>query len=275
MHPFKFSLNSSTIKTTGILQKIKAAGDAGYAGIELWHDDIDAYVASGGTINDVCSALADSGLEVPTTIHVKDWFQPAGDAHTAAMDIAKRKLEQAAAVGAPYTVAGPPHGVADRKLGKRHYHELLNLGQQFGVRPAFEYLGFVEDIKTIQDAIEIVEGCGHPNACVVLDPFHCHVGEGGFAAISQLTADQIAISHFNDAPATPAAATQRDPDRVMPGNGAVDLVEYLKALAATGYAGYLSLELFRPELWDRNPSEVAAEGLQKMQSVVEKAMTNL
>ena len=274
MHPFKFSLNSSTIKTSGILDKVKAAGDAGYDGIELWHDDIDAFVAAGGTVKDVCSALGDSGLAVPTTIHMKDWFQPAGADHVAAMDVAKRKLEQAAAVGAQFTVAGPPRGAADRQLGKQHYRELLTLGEQFGVRPAFEYLGFVEDIKTIDDAIDIAVGCGHPNACVVLDPFHCHVGEGGFEAISKLTADQIAISHFNDAPATPAAAVQRDPDRVMPGDGAIDLQGYLQAVVATGYSGYLSLELFRPELWEQDPGQVAAMGLQKMESVVEKAVAN-
>lgn len=272
MHPFKFSLNSSTIKTTAILQKIKVAGDAGYAGIELWHDDIDAYVAGGGSIKDIRSALDDAGLAVPTTIHMKDWFQPAGDAHVAAMDIAKRKLEQAAAVGAEFSVSGPPHGEADRDLGKRHYRELLELGQQFGVRPAFEYLGFVQDLKTIDDAIEIVEGCGHPNACIVLDPFHCYVGGGGFESISKLNTNQIAVSHFNDAPAQPDPTTQRDPDRVMPGDGAIDLEGYLRALSATGYAGFLSLELFRPELWERNPAEVAVEGLQKMKSVVEKAM---
>lgn len=272
MTPFKYSLNSSTIKTTPILQKIKVASEAGYAGIELWHDDIDSHVAAGGSLKEIRKAVDDCGLAVPTTIHMKDWFQPAGDAHTAAMDIAKRKLEQAAAVGAKFTVSGPPHGKADRELGKRHYHELLELGQQFGVRPAFEYLGFIQDLKTVDDAIEIVEGSGHPNACIVLDPFHCYVGGGGFESISKLNIDQIAVSHFNDAPAQPDPATQRDPDRVMPGDGAVDLTGYVRTLAATGYAGFLSLELFRPELWEKNPLEVAEEGLQKMKSVVESAL---
>ncbi|MCA9050588.1 MAG: sugar phosphate isomerase/epimerase, partial [Planctomycetaceae bacterium] len=176
---FLYSLNSSTIKTTPILQKIRVAAEAGYSGIELWHDDIDAHVAGGGTVADVRKCVDDHGLKVPTTIHMKDWFQPAGEVHSAAMDEARRKLEQAAAVGAEFTVAGPPHGTADRELGKRHYHELLELGTQFGVRPAFEYLGFVQDIRSIDDAIDIVTGATHPNACLVLDPFHCWVGGGG------------------------------------------------------------------------------------------------
>ena len=272
MTAFQFSLNSSTIKTTPVMQKIEIAAKAGYSGIELWHDDLDAHVEAGGSIADIRKCVEDNGLAVPTTIHLKDWFQPAGPEHIAAMDIARRKLEQAAAVGAKFTVAGPPHGKADRRLGKQHYHELLQLGAEFGVRPAFEYLGFVEDIKTIDDAIEIVVGCAHPNACLVLDPFHCYVGQGGVESIAKLSPDQIAISHFNDAPAEPPAHTQRDPDRVMPGDGAINLKRYCELLRQIKYSGFVSLELFRPALWELDPLEVAKQGLEKMRSVADTAV---
>ena len=266
---FQYSLNSSTIKTTPILEKIAVAAKAGYTGIELWHDDMDAFVADGGSIEDIRKCVDDHGLKVPTTIHIHGWFQPAGDEHATAMDSARRKLEQAQAVGAPHSVAGPPHGAADRQLGMRHYHELLELGTRFGVRPAFEYLGFIQDLKTIDDAIEIIEGCGHPNACMVLDPFHCYVGEGGVESIAKLSVDQIAVSHFNDAPADPPANTQRDPNRVMPGDGVIDLKRYCNLLRQIDYAGFVSLELFRPDLWDQDPLEVAKVGLEKMRSVAE------
>lgn len=267
--PFQYSLNSSTIKTTPILQKIAVAAKAGYTGIELWHDDMDAFIADGGSIEDVRKCVDDHGLKVPTTIHIHGWFQPAGAEHATAMDTARRKMEQAQAVGALYSVAGPPHGEADRELGKRHYHELLQLGSQFGVRPAFEYLGFIQDLKTIDDAIEIIEGCGHPNACMVLDPFHCYVGEGGVESIAKLSVDQIAVSHFNDAPAEPPANTQRDPNRVMPGDGVIDLKRYCDLLREINYSGFVSLELFRPDLWEQDPLEVAKVGLEKMRAVAE------
>ncbi len=178
MSGFRYSLNSSTIKTTPILQKIEVAAQAGYEGIELWHDDMDQFVASGGTLPQLRSALDAHGLAVPTTIHLKQWFQTEGSEYQTALDDAHRKFEQAAAVGAKCVVAGPPRESANRELGARHYHELLEIGRQYGVRPAFEYLGFVDDIKTIEDAIEIIERSGHPDACIVLDPFHCYVGGG-------------------------------------------------------------------------------------------------
>jgi hypothetical protein len=40
-------------------------------------------------------------------------------------------------------------------------------------------------------------------------------------------------------------------------------------LASTGYNGYLSLELFREDLWAKDPLEVAKLGTEKMRPFVE------
>lgn len=269
MPGFQYSLNSSTIKPTPILEKIAIAAKAGYAGIELWHDDIDALIESGGSVSDVRKSLDDHGLVAPTTIHISGWFQPAGEPHQQAMDEAKRKLEQAAAVGAPYAVAGPPHGKADRELGAKHYREMLELGRSFGVKPAMEYLGFVEEMTDIEDALEIMQASEHPDASIVLDPFHCFVGGGPFESIGKLKPEQVAMSHFNDSPAAPPSSQLRDPDRVMPGDGICDLKLYCDMLRQIGYDSWLSLELFNEALWTQDPLEVARIGLDKMRAAAE------
>lgn len=269
MSGFLYSLNSSTIKTTPLMEKIRVASSAGYSAIELWHDDIDACLQLGVTLEDMKRSLDDHGLAVPTTIHLKQWFQTTGAEYDAVIEDTKRKLEQAAAVGARYVVAGPPAGPADRELGGRRYRELLELGRSFGVIPAFEYLGFVEDIRTIEDAIDIMDRADDPDAQIVLDPFHCYVGGGPIESIRKLKGSQVAVSHFNDAPAQPTPSTQRDPDRVMPGDGAVNLKLYCDCLRSIGFAGYLSLELFRPDLWQQNPLDVARLGLEKMRHAAE------
>ena len=137
------------------------------------------------------------------------------------------------------------------------------------MKPAIEFLGFVEDFTTIEDALEIMEQCGHPDATIILDPFHCFRGGGAIESISKLHADQIAMSHFNDAPADPPRDQQRDPDRVMPGDGIVDLKLYCDKLREVGYDRWLSLELFRPDLWEQDPLEVAKLGLAKMRTAAE------
>ena len=269
MSRFRYCLNASTIRTTPVLRQIEVTRQAGYEAIELWHDHIDEHLRSGGTLTDIRKALDDNGVVAPTTIYLAGWFQPAGEEHVKALDEIRRRLEQSAAVGATFAIAGPPPGKADRALGASHYAELLELGKSFGVKPAFEYLGFVDDINTIDDAIEIIQRSGHPDATVVVDPFHCWRGGGPVSSLSKLKSSQIAISHFNDSPAEPAASLQEDSDRVMPGDGVVDLTFYCDQLASTGYNGYLSLELFREDLWAKDALEVAKLGIEKMRPFVE------
>lgn len=269
MPRFRYCLNASTIRTTPVLRQIEVTRQAGYEAIELWHDHIDEHLRAGGTLTEIRKALDDNGVAAPTTIYLAGWFQPAGEEHVKALDEIRRRLEQSAAVGATFAVAGPPPGKADRAMGARHYAELLELGKSFGVKPAFEYLGFVDDINTIDDAIDIIQRSGHPDATVVVDPFHCWRGGGPVSSLSKLKSSQIAISHFNDSPAEPAASVQEDSDRVMPGDGVVDLTFYCDQLASTGYNGYLSLELFREDLWAKDPLEVAKLGIDKMRPFVE------
>ncbi|MFP6765704.1 MAG: sugar phosphate isomerase/epimerase [Planctomycetaceae bacterium] len=269
MASFQYCLNSSTIKPTPILQKIQVAAEAGYAGIELWHDDIDLYVESGGTVEDVRKCLDDHGLVAPTTIFLKGWWDTDGDDYTTAIDEIKRRLAQSAIVGAPHAIAGPPLTVCDHTLGGQRYAALLEVGREFGVRPAAEYLGFADDINTIEDALEIMDGSSDTDATIVLDPFHCFRGGGPIESIDKLTADRIAISHFNDSPADPPRASQHDRDRVMPGDGIVDLKLYCDKLREIGYDRWMSLELFHPGYWEQDPLETAKIGLEKMQAVAE------
>ena len=269
MADFEYCLNSSTIRPVPILDKIAIAAQAGYAAIELWHDDIDLHVERGGSLEDVRLALADNGLAVPTTIYLKGWFESTGHEHAAAMGECRRRMEQAAELGALHVIAGPPPGHADRRVGAAHYRELLELGREIGVRPAMEFLGFVQDLNTIEGALEVIELADHPDGTIVLDPFHIFRGGGSVEAVARLRPEQIAICHFNDAPANPPRIEQHDRDRVYPGEGHLDLQRMLALLRQIGYVRWLSLELFREELWYQDPLEVARTGLARMRAVAE------
>ncbi|MEZ5940156.1 MAG: sugar phosphate isomerase/epimerase [Planctomycetaceae bacterium] len=267
--PFKYSLNSSTIKPTPILKKIEVAADAGYGAIELWHADIDLHLEQGGTLEEIRQAVDASGLAVPTSIMLKGWCEPDGPELKAGIDECKRRLEQAAAVGAKHAIAGPPHGAVDFELAGQRYGELVDLGLTYGVRPTMEYLGFAQEVNTITAALTIMRNSGHPEATIVLDPFHDFRGGGGHDAILELRPDQIAMCHFDDAPASPPANEQQDPDRVIPGEGVIPLREFVSNLNKIGYTGWISLELFREDLWEADPLDVATLGLAAMKEICE------
>ncbi len=269
MANFIYCLNSSTIRPTPILDKIRIAGETGYQAIELWHDDIDAHLNQGGTLAELRWALGDNGLTVPTTIYLKGWFETTGSEHVRELEECKRRMNQAAELGAIHVIAGPPAGQADHDQGARNYHELLEIGRKIGVKPAMEYLGFVEDINTIEHAAEIIAKSEHPDATIVHDPFHIFRGGGSFDSLVKLPAQRIAICHFNDTPASPPRVEQHDKDRVMPGRGHLDLRHMLTLLKQIGYNRWLSLELFREDLWAQDPRTVARQGLEAMREVAE------
>ena len=55
----------------------------------------------------------------------------------------------------------------------------------------------------------------------------------------------------------------------MPGDGHLDMKRYLDLLRGVGYRRWLSLELFREDLWARDPREVAKLGLEQMRGFAE------
>ena len=269
MAPFQYCLNTSTIRPASLLDKIRIAGETGYSAIELWHDDIEPFLASGGKLLDIRKALDDQRLQLPTTIYLRGWCDTTGADHIAGLDECKQRLEQAATLGATYSIASPAGGKVDVALAARNYAELVILAQSFGIKASMEYLGFVEQINTIESALEIMNLSRQPTATIVIDPFHNFRGGGAFSSLSLLKADQIAISHFNDSPASPPREQQHDHSRVLPGQGRCDLKQWVGLLKQIGYNRCLSLELFSEALWARDPREVARIGLDAMKAVAE------
>ena len=261
----QYCLNSSTIRPAALMEKIRIAGQVGYRAIELWNDDLQAYQEQGGSLGDVREALEDYGLAVPTVIALHGWLGSEGEAHAQALEEAKRRMEQAVAVGAEFIVPSPPMDSCDLSCGGVDYRELLELGRAMGVRPAMEYLGFVQSVYTIEQAWQIVEDADHPDSSLIMDPFHILRGGGSIESIALVPADKVAIWHWNDAPSDKPFAEQTDADRVMPGDGIGPLQRIEELALAQGYEGFVSLELFNPALWEEDPEEVARIGLDKMQ----------
>ena len=195
----------------------------------------------------------------------------AAEEYPAVFDVCLKRIQLAAMLGAEFVISCPHREKPDYDLGAQRYRELLEAGIEAGAKPSVEFLGFVEDVTKIEDALQIVEKSGHPQATLVLDPFHIFRGGGSMETIAQLKPEQIAISHFNDAVDTIPREEQMDPDRVMPGDGHLDLTRYCQLLKQLGYQSWLSLELFREDLWQQDPLDVAKRGLERMQTIAENA----
>jgi sugar phosphate isomerase/epimerase len=101
-----------------------------------------------------------------------------------------------------------------------------------------------------------------------------HIGGGGsgFNGLKHLRGDFIAIFQFNDAPAAPAREQLKDEHRVYPGDGILPLEQCLQDLAAIGYTGCISLELYNPTYWEQDHATVARTGLEKTLTLIQAAL---
>ncbi len=269
MSEFVYCLNTSTIRPTPLLDKIKIAGRAGFRAIEPWNDEVDDYLEAGGTIRDLKSALEDSGLKVVSVIALHSWITTDGEEYQRVLEDCRRRMDQAASLGSPYIVASPPQQVVDLGHATTRFSELLRLGQQAGVTPTMEFLGFVDGINNVASAWTIASGSKDPHATVVADVFHMIRGGGSVDDLLTIPGDRLACFHINDLPATPDPRTQRDSDRVMLGEGIADLPRVIANLRSIGYSGPLSLELFNEALWAKDPAAVAQQGIERIKALVE------
>jgi 2-keto-myo-inositol isomerase len=271
MSDFIYCLNTSTIRPTPLLEKIAIAGEAGYQAIEPWNDEITAYLEQGGTIAELKRALGDAGLAVVSVIALHGWVTSQGEVHKRALDDCRRRMTQAAQLGSPYIVASPPQEIVDVNLASERFAELLQIGEQIGVVPSMEFLGFVDGVKNVATAWAIAAGSGVPRAkaTIVADVFHMMRGGGSIDDLLMIKGDRLACFHINDLPAVPPPLKQKDEDRVMVGEGIADLPRVIANLRTIGYKGPLSLELFNRKLWEQNPVDVVTEGLHEMRALVE------
>jgi len=280
--PVRFALNTSTVRgqKLTIEEQVDLTGTAVYDGIEPWVRDIQMFVEDGGSLDDLKKKIVDRGLTVDCAIGFAYWFVDDPDARAKGLEQAKEEMALVKAIGGN-RVAAPPVGghrgdstppplpvIAER------YRALLEVGEEIGVVPQLELWGFSPTLSKLSELAYVAAGAGHPDACVLPDFYHIYKGGNDFASLGMIEASRMHCFHMNDYPADPPLSEIADKDRVFPGDGVCPLPKIIRQLLDHGFNGTFSLELFNPEYWERDPAEVASEGLQKSRAVVQAALQN-
>ena len=263
----KFCLNTSTIKPQPLLRKIELAGLAGYDGIELWINDVYDFIGRGGEVREVEQALQDNGLIVPSMIAIRQWGETNGWEYQLIKDEAHRRFALASRLGAPYIVATPPLEIEEQDHLPERYCDLLQIGREEGVKPTFEYISFFKSVNNLADGWRIVKEAGDDDSSIILDAFHNWNSNSSPDDLRAIPEEKISHYHIDDAHPDIAPTEQKDPDRVMLGDGQINLTAELTILKTKGYDRTMSLELFNETLWDQDPLEVITTGLERMKSL--------
>ena len=152
--------------------------------------------------------------------------------------------------------------------------------QRHDIRLGLEFLGVLSMRQnpkspepfmwTLPETVAFAKEIG-PNIGAVLDAWHWHLSGGTVPEI--LAAGKAAIVHVHISDAKPAPAEDiRDNHRVMPGEGSIDLVGFLRALKKIGYEDGISPEPLGRVPAEMTPEEGARLGLETTMAVMKKAL---
>jgi sugar phosphate isomerase/epimerase len=124
-------------------------------------------------------------------------------------------------------------------------------------------------IWTLPETLQLAKDCG-PNIGVILDVWHWHHSGGTTADILDAPKSRIIHVHVSDAKAQPPEEV-RDNQRVMPGEGVIDLTGFFQALKKIGYDGGVSPEPLGRVPADMSPEDGARLALDTTRAAMKKA----
>ena len=196
------------------------------------------------------------------------------------------KLEEAApfasAIGCPrvmtYLLSSSPTPKDElRRLYKSRLSQCAHILARAHCRLGLEFLGPLhirtanphEFIWKMPEMLEFARECGS-NAGLTLDAWHWHHAGGTTTDILKAGKDRIVVVHFDDSPKLPPEEI-RDNQRLLPGEGVIDLAGFLKALQKIGYTDSLSVEVFGRGLKEMPPADAARLCLESSRAVLQKA----
>jgi sugar phosphate isomerase/epimerase len=190
--------------------------------------------------------------------------------------------EFAAAIGCPRmaTWISPSSDRPKTELRALYRERFTAVGKVLaasGVRLGLEFIGPLQSRKAqahefiwrMDEMLALAKECG-PNVGLLLDSWHWHHAGATVADIVSAGRDRIVEVHLNDARREPPDAV-RDNDRLMPGEGVIDLTAFLRALQKIGYTDAVSVEVLGRGLRQMPPEEGARLGFETGRKVFEKA----
>jgi sugar phosphate isomerase/epimerase len=163
-----------------------------------------------------------------------------------------------------------------RQIYKRRFTEIARILAGSNVRLGLEFLGPLELRKAykyefiwrMNDMLAFAKECG-PNVGLLLDTWHWHHAGATPEDIIAAGRDAIVHVHFNDSPNVPPDQIH-DSQRLLPGEGVINLTGFLQALHSIHYCDALSVEVFG-RTKDMTPEAAAKAGLDSSIIVFRKA----
>jgi 4-hydroxyphenylpyruvate dioxygenase len=261
----------ATVSISGTLrEKLEAIAAAGYDGIEIFEQDFIAY---DGSPRDVGRMVRDHGLEILLFQPFRDFEGLPEPYRSKAFDRAERKFDLMCELGTDTVLfCSSCHSKALGGIDRaaEDFSALGERAQRRGIRVGYEALAWGRHVNDHRDAWEIVRRAAHPSIGLILDSFHT-LGSGiDPETIRRIPGDKIFFVQLADAPRIDMDLLYWSRHfRNMPGEGDLPVLDFMRAVMTTGYAGPVSLEIFNDQFRGGSARGVAEDGYRSLLALMD------
>jgi 4-hydroxyphenylpyruvate dioxygenase len=261
----------ATVCLSGALEdKLPAAADAGFDGVEIFEPDLVASPMPPGEVRLRC---ADLGLSIDLYQPFRDLDSTDPERFAANLRRAEHKFGVMEALGTDTVLvcsSVAPDAVADVDLLAEQLHALAERAAARGLRIAYEALAWGRHVDTYDRSWEAVRRADHPALGLCLDSFHILSRGSDPAAIAEIPGEKLFFLQLADAPHLSMDVLQWSRHhRLFPGQGAFDLPGFLAPVLAAGYTGPLSLEVFNDVFRQADPARAAVDAHRSLLALAE------
>jgi 4-hydroxyphenylpyruvate dioxygenase len=252
----------ATVSIAGDLrEKLAAIAAAGFDGVEIFEND---FLAHDGSPRDVGRMVRDFGLEISLFQPFRDFEGMPEPQRTKAFDRAERKFDLMGELGADLVLVCSnvsPASLGGIDRAAQDFRELGERAARHGIRVGYEALAWGRHVNDHRDAWEIVRRTDHANVGLIVDSFHTLARKIDPDTIRSIPGDRIFFVQLADAPKIDMDLLYWSRHfRNMPGEGDLDVYGFMRAVAATGYNGTLSLEIFNDQFRGGSPKFISVDG---------------
>ena len=262
----------ATVSISGDLrEKLAAIAAAGFDGIEIFEND---FLAFDGSPRDAGQLVRDHGLEIMLFQPFRDFEGMPEPQRGRAFERAERKFDLMGELGAELMLVCSnvsPLGLGGVDRAADDFAALGERAARHGIRIGFEALAWGQHISDHRDAWEVVRRADHPNVGLILDSFHTLARKLDPASIRSIPADRIFFVQLADAPKIDMDLLYWSRHfRNMPGEGDLDVLGFMRAVAATGYDGVVSLEVFNDQFRGGSPRTISVDGHRSLRYLLDQ-----
>ena len=266
-------MHSLTAGQRNLEEALEAYAAAGFQHAEVYLSLIKAYLEDGHTVEQTRELFDSYGISFiggNEAVPVECFHSP--DVLLPSLRIHAENLRLIHDLGGTKMVVGTdgPEQVTPASLDPvaRALAELARATEGMEVDIAVEF-NASPVVKSLPSAARVCQKAGHPRVGILFDTAHYHVTPSKLSDVNAESVPLIKHVHINDMPDVPPDLTHRDFDRVLPGEGVLDLPAIVSTLESHGYDGYFSIELFNSELWNLPVKEAARRCYESLQPLCE------